>query len=321
MKAYEFANKTLKLTERAVPDPSDNEVLIRVKAAGVNRPDIFQRLGAYPPPKGVTDIPGLEVSGIVELPDMAGNFKKGDAVVALVAGGGYAEYVTAPIQQVLPLPRGLNFIQGAGLPETFFTVWTNLFDSGHLEEGEKLLIHGGSSGIGTTAIQMAKFYDCTVFITAGTDEKCAFCRDIGADFVINYKDRDFVEVIQDKSPVGVHVILDMVGGDYYARNIACLAPFGRLVSIAMLQGKKGEVDIPTIMRKRLTLTGSTLRARSPIEKGKIAQALKQNIWPALESGEIKPVIDTVFDFYDEAELAHQKMMERGPIGKYILSLV
>ena len=319
MKAYEIANKTLKLTERGCPASKPDEVLISVRAAGINRPDIFQRMGHYPPPPGVTDIPGLEVAGIVETPDDSGKFKKGDAVVALLAGGGYAEYAAAPAVQVLPLPQGLTMEQGAALPETFFTVWTNLFDSGKLERGESILIHGGSSGIGTSAIQIAKFYGCTVFTTAGTDEKCAACRDLGADHVINYKQHDFTEVVAHETESGVDVILDMVGGDYYARNIACLAPFGRLVSIAMLNGKAGEVDIPTVMRKRLTLTGSTLRARAPAEKGRIAEALHRNIWPALAAGKIAPVIDTVFEF-DQAEQAHLRMIEQGPVGKYILSL-
>lgn len=314
MKAFEIVNETLQMSERPKPDARDGEVLIKVHAAGINRPDIFQRMGNYPPPNGVTNIPGLEVSGVVE--QGAGDFKKGDAVIALLAGGGYAEYAAAPVQQVLPLPREVSFEQGAGIPECFFTVWTNLFDSGHLKRGESLLVHGGTSGIGTTAIQIAKYFDCTVYTTAGSDEKCNVCTDLGADIVINYKSHDFEEALKDK---GVDVVLDMVGGDYYAKNVRLLNPFGRLVSIASLNGKIGEVEIFRVMRKRLTLTGSTLRARSADEKGQIAKALHQNIWPALENGQIKPVIDRVFDF-EQAEAAQKYMMQGDHKGKIILSL-
>lgn len=314
MKAFEIVNETLKLTERPKPAPAEGEVLIKVFAAGINRPDIFQRMGNYPPPQGVTDIPGLEVAG--EIVQAAGPFKKGQRVMALLAGGGYAEYAAAPIQQVLPIPDNLDMINAAAIPETFFTVWTNLFDSGQLKRGETLLVHGGSSGIGSVAIQIAKYYDCRVLTTAGTENKCNFCRDLGADVAINYKQQDFEEALNDEK---TDVILDMVGGDYYAKNILLLAPFGRLVSIASLNGKIGEVEIFRVMRKRLTLTGSTLRARSPDEKGMIAKALQENIWPALAQGKIKPVIDRVFPF-DQAEDAHQYMMAGGHMGKIILSI-
>lgn len=314
MKAFEIVNETLKLTERPKPAPAEGEVLIKVFAAGINRPDIFQRMGNYPPPQGVTDIPGLEVAG--EIVQAAGPFKKGQRVMALLAGGGYAEYAAAPIQQVLPIPDHLDMINAAAIPETFFTVWTNLFDSGQLKRGETLLVHGGSSGIGSVAIQIAKYYDCRVLTTAGTEKKCNFCRDLGADVAINYKQQDFEEALNDEK---IDVILDMVGGDYYAKNIRLLAPFGRLVSIASLNGKIGEVEIFRVMRKRLTLTGSTLRARSPDEKGMIAKALQENIWAALAQGKIKPVIDRVFPF-DQAEDAHQYMMAGGHMGKIILSI-
>lgn len=319
MKAFEIVNKALSMTERDKPVPAEGEALIRIHAAGINRPDIFQRMGNYPPPPGVTDIPGLEIAGVIETAPNGSSVKPGDKVVALVAGGGYAEYAAVPLGQILLLPNGFDFVQGAALPETFFTVWTNLFDSGQLKRGERILIHGGSSGIGTAAIQIAKLFDCTVYTTAGSVEKCKACEKAGADFAINYKEEDFVEEVLSHAPDGVDVILDMVGGDYYARNIACMAPFGRLVSIAMLNGKKGEVDIPSVMRKRLTLTGSTLRARSVEEKTQIAHALSENIWPALNRGQIAPVIDSTYPF-SQAEDAHQRMIDGNHIGKIVLSL-
>ena len=314
MKAFEIVNETLKMTDRPVPAPQDGGVLIKVHAAGINRPDIFQRMGAYPPPEGVTDIPGLEVAG--EIMEPAGNFKKGDKVLALLAGGGYAEYAAVPIQQVLPIPNGLSMVEAAAIPETFFTVWTNLFDSGKLQKGETLLVHGGSSGIGSAAIQIAKYFDCRVLTTAGTDEKCQFCKDLGADIAVNYKKNDFEDVLKDEK---IDVILDMVGGDYYAKNVRLLSPFGRLVSIASLNGKVGEVEIFRVMRKRLTLTGSTLRARSADEKGEIAKAMRENIWPAIEAGQIRPIIDKSFPF-DQAEEAQQYMIGGGHMGKIVLSL-
>ena len=317
MKAFEFVNKALSMTERDKPVPAEGEALIRIHAAGINRPDIFQRMGHYPPPEGVTDIPGLEIAGVIEAAPNGSSVKPGDKVVALIAGGGYSEYAAVPLGQILPLPNGFDFVQGAALPETFFTVWTNLFDSGQLKRGERVLIHGGSSGIGTAAIQIAKLFDCTVYTTEGSAEKCKACEKAGADFAINYKEKDFVEEVLSRASDGVDVILDMVGGDYYARNIACMAPFGRLVSIAMLNGKKGEVDIPTIMRKRLTLTGSTLRARSVEEKTQIAHALSENIWPALNRGQIAPVIDSTYALQD-GNRALDCMKNHQQFGKLIL---
>lgn len=310
-------NSKLNYTKRPIPVPSKGEVLIKIHAAGINRPDLIQRMGHYPPPKGVTDIPGLEVSGEIVDPNGCTEFKKGDHVMALIAGGGYAEYCIAPVQQVLSLPSAdTDMISAAAIPETFFTVWTNFFDSGKLQKGETVLIHGGTSGIGTTAIQIAKLYDCTVITTAGSDEKCEACRKLGADIALNYRTQDFVDEAQGHN---INLILDMVGGDYLAKNIDCLAPFGRHVSIAALNGKNAEVDILKIMRKRLILTGSTLRARSPDEKGKIKDALQKNIWPALAAGTIKPVIDSVFDFND-ADNAHKKMQQSTHIGKIVLRL-
>lgn len=310
-------NSKLNYTKRPIPVPSKGEVLIKIHAAGINRPDLIQRMGHYPPPKGVTDIPGLEVSGEIVDPNGCTEFKKGDHVMALIAGGGYAEYCIAPVQQVLSLPSAdTDMISAAAIPETFFTVWTNFFDSGKLQKGETVLIHGGTSGIGTTAIQIAKLYDCTVITTAGSDEKCEACHKLGADIALNYRTQDFVDEVQGHN---INLILDMVGGDYLAKNIDCLAPFGRHVSIAALNGKNAEVDILKIMRKRLILTGSTLRARSPDEKGKIKDALQKNIWPALAAETIKPVIDSVFDFND-ADNAHKKMQQSTHIGKIVLRL-
>ena len=308
----------LEIAETPLPACDKNMVLIKVHAAGINRPDLFQRQGNYPPPPGVTDIPGLEVSGEIADCDPNSGFTVGDHVLALIAGGGYAEYVAAPVEQVLPLPQAdYDMIHAAAIPETFFTVWTNLFDSGALKSKERLLIHGGSSGIGTTAIQIAKSIGCHVTITAGTDKKCAACRDLGADRVINYKTEAFEDVIRNDGKVDV--ILDMVGGDYIQRNLQCLAPYGRHVSIASLNGNIGEIEIFRIMKNRLILTGSTLRARSAAEKGKIAAALHRHIWPDLAGGKIVPVIDSVYDFNDVAG-AHQRMQDGEHIGKIVLKM-
>jgi NADPH2:quinone reductase len=305
--------------ERPAPVPAAGEVLIKVTAAGVNRPDVFQRLGRYPPPPGVTDIPGLEVSGIItEVASGAGSFRVGDAVCALVAGGGYAEYCAAPAPQCLPAPRGLELIDAAAIPETFFTVWTNVFERGRLQAGESILVHGGSSGIGTAAIQLARSFGARVFATAGTAVKCAACERLGAERCINYRDADFVAVVQEQTAGrGVDVVLDMVGGAYFARNVDVLAPEGRLVEIATLQGAKAELNIQTIMQRRLTITGSTLRARPIADKGAIAEAVHRHVWPLLESGAVKPIVYATFPFRD-ASAAHRVMESSAHIGKLVL---
>src|SRR3954454_1395522 len=274
--------------ERPMPAPAGGEVLIRVAAAGVNRPDVFQRRGRYAPPPGASDIPGLEVSGVIEaLGSGVNGWRIGDAVCALVTGGGYAEYCVAPAPQCLPLPRGMDIVTAAALPETFFTVWTNVFQRGRLQANESLLVHGGSSGIGTTAIQLAKAKGARVFATAGTAEKCAACERLGAERAINYRDADFVAVVRELTAGrGVDVVLDMIGGDYFARNIEVLAVEGRLVEIATLHGVKAELNIQTIMVRRLTVTGSTLRPRPIAEKAAIASELLLQVWPLLESGAV-----------------------------------
>jgi len=305
--------------ERPTPAPGAGEVLIKVAAAGVNRPDVFQRLGRYPPPPGVTDIPGLEVSGVVtDVASGVERFRVGDAVCALVAGGGYAEYCVAPAPQCLPAPRGLELIDAAAIPETFFTVWTNVFERGRLQAGESILIHGGSSGIGTTAIQLARAFGARVFATAGSAEKCAACEQLGAERAINYRDADFVAVVREQTAGrGVDVVLDMVGGAYFSRNLDVLATEGRLVEIATLQGAKAELNIQTIMQRRLTLTGSTLRARPIADKGAIAEAVHRHVWPLLESGAVKPIVYATFPLRD-ASAAHRVMESSAHIGKLVL---
>ena len=309
----------LVIVERPKPLPAAGEVLIKVAAAGVNRPDIFQRRGHYPPPPGASDIPGLEVSGVIEsLGADAGDWRVGDLVCALVTGGGYAEYCVAPAPQCLPVPRGMTTVTAAALPETFFTVWTNVFQRGRLQPGESILVHGGSSGIGTTAIQLAKAKGARVFATAGSAEKCAACERLGAERAINYRDADFVAVVRALTAGrGVDVILDMVGGDYFARNIEALAVEGRLVEIATLQGVKAEVNIQTIMQRRLTITGSTLRPRPVADKGVIAAALREQVWPLLASGAIAPVVHATFPLAEAAE-AHRVMESSVHIGKLLL---
>jgi putative PIG3 family NAD(P)H quinone oxidoreductase len=304
---------------RPVPEPGTGEVLIRVAAAGINRPDVLQRAGGYPPPPGASDIPGLEIAGdVVGLGDAVKGRKLGDRVMALVAGGGYAEYCTAPAAQCLPIPKGLDMIEAAAIPETFFTVWSNVFDRGRLKAGESILVHGGSSGIGTTAIQLAKAFGARVFTTAGSADKCAACEKLGAERAINYRDEDFVTVVRDLTGgAGVDVILDMVGGDYIARNIKALAPDGRLCQIAFLGGSKAEVDFLPMMLKRLTLTGSTLRPR-PVEfKAAIARALEKNVWPLVEKGAVKPVLFKTLPLGQAAE-AHRLMESSAHIGKIVL---
>lgn len=303
------------------PSPGAGEVLIEVVAAGVNRPDVMQRQGFYPPPPGAPDTPGLEVAGtIVQIGDGVSGWSLGDKVCALVAGGGYAQYCLAPALQCLPVPDGVSMIEAAALPETFFTVWTNLFDGAHLRAGESLLVHGGSSGIGTTAIQMASAFGARVFATAGSGDKCAVCTQLGAERAINYRTEDFVEVIKQLTAgAGVDVILDMVGGDYVARNIMSLAQGGRHVSIAFLQGSKVSLNLLPVLQKRLILTGSGLRPRSIAEKSIIASALRENVWPLLAAGKLLPVIDSTYPL-DAAATAHARMESSAHIGKLVLSL-
>ena len=311
--------EVLRTTDRPVPEPEDGEVLISVQAAGVNRPDCIQRQGHYAPPPGVTDIPGLEVAGnIVAVGKNAGQWKIGDTVCALVAGGGYAEFVAAPAVQCLAIPGSLGMTEAAALPETFFTVWTNVFERAGLKPGETLLVHGGSSGIGTTAIQIASRLGSKVITTAGSDEKCRICRKLGAERAVNYKEEDFVDAVKDfTGGIGVNVILDMVGGDYLARNIKALAPDGRQVSIAFLGGSKAEINFMPVMLKRLTLTGSTLRPLPIERKGEIARALEKTVWPMIANAEIAPVIHATFPLQDAAD-AHTLMESSQHIGKIVL---
>lgn len=313
--------EVLKLEEIATPTPGPGEILIKVEAAGVNRPDTIQRMGFYAPPPGSPDTPGLEVAGaVVALGDNTNQWKIGDRVCALVGGGGYAEYCVAHESHALPIPHGFNAIEAAGLPETFFTVWTNVFERGALKGGESLLIHGGSSGIGTTAIQLAHIFGSRVFVTAGSPEKCAACLELGAEAAINYKTQDFVaEVKALTEKRGVDVILDMVGGDYIPRNIEAAARDGRIVSIAFLNGSTAEVNFMPVMLKRLTLTGSTLRPRSIAEKASIAAALKEKVWPLMDAGRVKPLIDATFPLA-EADKAHALMEKSSHIGKIILTI-
>ena len=325
MKAIEIAAPggpdVLRICERPTPAPGPGEVLIRVAAAGVNRPDVLQREGGYPPPPGASDIPGLEVAGhIAAVGAEAGAHRVGDAVCALVAGGGYAQYVVAPTPQVLPIPAGLDLVKGAALPETYFTVWTNLFERGRLTAGETVLIHGGSSGIGTTAIQLARAFGARVLTTVGSDEKVAACRALGADQAINYRTQSFAKIVQETTDgAGVDVILCMVGGIYLADNIDSLRPDGRLVIIALLGGAKAEANLSKIMRGRLTVTGSTLRPRPVVEKGRIADALREKVWPRLAAGEVGPVIYRIFPLEDAAK-AHSLMESSVHIGKIVLAV-
>jgi NADPH2:quinone reductase len=307
--------------KRPVPQPAASEVLIKVAAAGINRPDILQRTGGYAPPPGASDLPGLEVAGeIVAIADDVTDWKVGDKVMALVAGGGYAEYCVAPAPQVLPIPAGFDMIQAAAVPETFFTVWTNVFERGALKAGETFLVHGGSSGIGTTAIQLAHQFGARVIATVGSDEKAQACRDLGADLVVNYRTQDFVaEVLQATQKKGADLILDMVGGEYINRNLACLAMDGRLVMIAFLQGAKAEVNFAQVMMKRQTITGSTLRPRSIAQKGAIAAALKAQVWPLMAAGKVKPVLYRTFPLAEAAE-AHRLMESSTHTGKIVLKI-
>jgi putative PIG3 family NAD(P)H quinone oxidoreductase len=307
-------------TTRPVPEPATGEVLIKVAAAGVNRPDVLQRLGGYPPPPGASDIPGLEIAGeVVALGPEAGDFKLGDTVTALVTGGGYAEYCAAPAAQCLTVPEGLDLTEAAAIPETFFTVWTNVFERGGLKSGESFLVHGGSSGIGTTAIQLARVFGARVFATAGSAEKCQACEELGAERAINYREEDYVAVVKEATGEGVDVILDMVGGDYIQRNIKALAPDGRLCYIAFLGGSKAEVDFLPMMLKRITISGSTLRARPVAFKAEIARNLMEKVWPLIEAGQVKPVVHRTFPL-DQAADAQRLMESSGHIGKIVLTL-
>ncbi|TFF40842.1 NAD(P)H-quinone oxidoreductase [Mucilaginibacter psychrotolerans] len=313
--------EVLQLADRPTPTYSANEVLIKVMAAGINRPDVFQRKGNYPPPDGAPkDIPGLEIAGIVaQVGAGVSRWKVGDKVCALVIGGAYAEYCPAPEGQCLPIPANLTFAEAASLPETFFTVWSNVFDRAGLQPGESLLVHGGSSGIGVTAIQMAKALGSTVYVTAGSDEKCKFCEDQGADKAINYKSEDFADALQQLSnSKGVDVILDMIGGDYTPKNISSLANDGRLVMINAMKGSKVEINLSEVMRKRLVITGSMLRSREVTFKTAIAQKLEEHVWPLLASGQIKPIIYKTFPA-DEAAKAHELMESSEHMGKIVIS--
>ena len=317
------APDVLRLSSRPAPVPGLGEVLIRVSASGVNRPDVLQRTGNYPVPAGVSDIPGLEVAGLIVEGDVAAmaaaGFKIGDRVCALVAGGGYAEVCVAPVGQCLPVPQGLSDIQAASLPETFFTVWSNVFERAYLLPGETLLVQGGSSGIGVTAIQIAKALSATVIVTAGSDEKCSACLALGADHAINYKTTDFVEEVKKLTNTkGVNVILDMVAGSYVAREIECLADDGRLVIIAVQGGVKAEINAGLVLRRRLTITGSTLRPRSLEFKTAIARSLREKVWPLIANGAIKPVIHSTFTAADASQ-AHALMESNQHIGKIVLT--
>jgi len=308
--------------QRPMPKPGAGEVLIEVAAAGVNRPDVMQRMGHYPPPPRASDIPGLEIAGqVVGLGEGVKNLEVGEAVCALVAGGGYAEYCVAPEPQCLPIPKGFSMEEAAALPETFFTVWHNLFERGQLKEGETVLIHGGSSGIGTTAIQLARAFGAkAIFATAGTAEKCRACERLSATRAIDYKAEDFASVVKSATEGrGVDVVLDMVAGDYLQKNLDVLAMDGRLILIAFLHGSKAEIDFNGVLRRRLTITGSGLRPRPVAEKGAIAAGLKQHVWPLLDAGKVRPQIDKVFPLTDAAA-AHRLMESSAHIGKIVLKI-
>ena len=312
--------EVLRAVERPVPHPSPGEVLVRVDAAGVNRPDVLQRLGMYPPPPGASDIPGLEIAGtIVSVHSGANRWHAGDRICALVAGGGYAEYCTAPAVQCLPIPDGMDVVSAAAVPETFFTVWTNLFQRGGLRPGERVLVHGGTSGIGTTAIQLGRACDAVVFATAGSDVKTDACRRLGAAAAINYHTEDFVDAVRrETSGAGVDVILDIIGGDYFARNLECLALNGRLVQVGLLGGGRAHIDLARLLHRRLTITGSTLRARTVEEKGALARDVEANVWPLLTAGQVAPVIDRTFPLTAAAD-AHRRMESSEHIGKIVLT--
>jgi len=312
------APEMLQPTSRPLPEVAPGEVLIKVAAAGVNRPDCLQRRGLYPPPEGASDLPGLEVAGIVAAVGAnVDQFGIGDPVCALLAGGGYAEYATAPWQQVLPAPAGVSLAEAAAIPETFFTVWTNVFELGQLQAGEKLLVHGGASGIGSTAIQLGKALGATVYATAGDAAKCSFCEELGAARAVNYRDEDFLEVLKPLTGKGVDVVLDIVGGSHLEQNVKLLAPHGRLVTIGILGGAKGTLNLGLVLSKKLTLTGSTLRARPPAAKGEIAQALLEQAWPLLAAATVRPAIQKQLPL-DAAAEAHQILEDNAVLGKLVL---
>ena len=304
----------LHLAEMPAPSPGPGEVLIRVAAAGVNRPDIAQRAGKYPPPPGASPILGLEVAGTVAAAAPDSGWREGERVCALVPGGGYAEYCLAPGVQCLPIPRGLSLTDAAGIPETFFTVWANVFQIGQLTRGERFLVHGGTSGIGTTAIQLARAFGAVPFATAGSDAKCQVCVDLGAERAVNYKEEDFAKALRD-----IDLVLDMIGGDYTARNVDVLAPRGRLVQIAVQQGANVTINMAKVMQKRITITGSTMRPRPIAEKAAIARELHEQVWPLLESGAVKVLVDRVFPLA-EAAAAHRHLDSGRHIGKVILAV-
>ncbi|MDG1168881.1 MAG: NAD(P)H-quinone oxidoreductase [Sulfitobacter sp.] len=310
--------EVLQLAERPIPEPKHGQVVLKVAYAGVNRPDALQRAGMYAPPPTASDLPGLEASGeVVSIGPGVAGLAVGDQVCALLPGGGYAEYVATAAAHCLPVPEGMGLKEAACLPETFYTVWSNVFMRGGLKAGERFLVHGGSSGIGTTAIQLAHAFGARVFATAGTDSKCAACVDLGAEAAINYRDSDFVDVMLAEG--GADLILDMVGGDYIPRNIMALAEDGRLVQIAFLQGPKVELNFATLMTRRLTMTGSTLRPQSDLAKSRIAQELRDNVWPLLDKGRVAPVMDSEYLLENAAD-AHTRMESSGHIGKIVLKV-
>lgn len=322
MRAIEISEpggpEVLQLSEQPIPMPGAGEVLIKVAYAGVNRPDALQRAGLYRPPPSASPLPGLEAAGVIAAvgPNVT-EWQEGDEVCALLPGGGYAEYVLTPAAHCLPVPTGMELREAACLPETFFTVWSNVFERGGLQAGERFLVHGGSSGIGTTAIQLANAFGARVFATAGSEEKCEVCRQLGAEQAINYREGDFVEVL--KAEGGANLILDMVGGSYLPRNVKVLADEGRLVQIAFLQGPKVELNFAQVMLRRLTITGSTLRPQSDFAKAQIAEALREKVWPLLEAGRVAPVMDSEFALEDAAK-AHAHMESGDHIGKIVLKV-
>ena len=323
MRAVEISKpggpEVLHLADRPMPAPAHDQVVIKVAYAGVNRPDALQRAGLYNPPAGASDLPGLEAAGeIVACGSGVTTLASGDQVCALLPGGGYAEYVATPAAHCLPVPGGLSLQQGACLPETFFTVWSNVFMRGGLQAGERFLVHGGSSGIGTTAIQLAKVFGARVFTTAGSDEKCAVCMGLGAEMAINYREADFVEKMRAEG--GADLILDMVGGPYMQRNLKAMADDGRLVQIAFLQGMKADLNMVQLMTRRLTMTGSTLRPQSDLAKARIADQLRQHVWPLISAGKIAPVMDQEFALADAAS-AHARMESGAHIGKIVLKVI
>lgn len=324
MRAIEISGfggpEVLRVVERPDPRPGSGEVLVRVDAAGVNRPDSMQRQGKYPPPPGVTDIPGLEIAGTVVRAAEEGRWKEGDRVCALVAGGGYAELCVVPDVQCLPIPRGLTQVEAAAIPETFFTVWTNVFERGRLQRGETLLVHGGTSGIGTTAIQLARAFGARVIATAGSDEKCRACEQLGAD-AINYRTEDFVARTRAlTNGAGADVILDIIGGEYVQRNLDSLALEGRLVQIGLQGGARAQISLIRVLQHRLTITGSTLRARTPAEKGRIARELERQVWPLLEAGRVKPIVHATFPLEQAAD-AHRIIDASTHVGKIVLEVL